>query len=431
MSGIVQNGLGPGDSILSGDSHDQFRELCAVSVAGELTAEETIRLKRHLATCESCHRLLEQYRYVGAAEIPRLAEELAFERDHENPARPWSIDEAEKHLLEALSTPSQRLHLPRSKNSISSRPISRFVVAAVLIGACSLVAFRTGILEGRRITEGSHTVSSAVRLALTPQFAPLDQPPKPKSEAERVATAQVRARLDSSQKEVARLKQQLSHLESEMARRESDLATNIGTRAGLESELARIQADNDTLQAKLQAAKANASQDIAQSLALKVQVESLNADLERKNIEIVHEQELLDHDRDIRNLIGARNLYIAEIYDVGRTGETEKPFGRVFYTKDKSLIFYGYDLDQQRGLRKDSAFQAWGRLGSDHEHDVNLGLLYKDDASQQRWVLRFNDAKTVAGLDAVFVTVEPQGGSTRPSGKPLLFTYLRLEPNHP
>ncbi len=30
-----------------------------------------------------------------------------------------------------------------------------------------------------------------------------------------------------------------------------------------------------------------------------------------------------------------------------KSGELQKPFGRVFYTKEKSLIFYGYDLDQQ------------------------------------------------------------------------------------
>jgi hypothetical protein len=61
----------------------------------------------------------------------------------------------------------------------------------------------------------------------------------------------------------------------------------------------------------------------------------------------------------------------------------------------------------------------------------SLGLLYKDDANQKRWVLKFNDAKTISQIDAVFVTVEPEGGSVKPSGKPLLFTYLRLDPNHP
>ena len=38
---------------------------------------------------------------------------------------------------------------------------------------------------------------------------------------------------------------------------------------------------------------------------------------------------------------------------------------------------------------------------------------------------------TIAQIDAVFITVEPEGGSTKPSGKPLLFAYLRIDPNHP
>ena|GEM_PF-6092069 len=37
--------------------------------------------------------------------------------------------------------------------------------------------------------------------------------------------------------------------------------------------------------------------------------------------------------------IGARNLYIADIMDVNESGESRRPFGRVFYTKTKSLIF--------------------------------------------------------------------------------------------
>jgi hypothetical protein len=56
------------------------------------------------------------------------------------------------------------------------------------------------------------------------------------------------------------------------------------------------------------------------------------------------QQELLSHDRDIRELMGARELYVAEVYDVEKNGETQKAFGRVFYTKGKSLIFYAYDL---------------------------------------------------------------------------------------
>jgi hypothetical protein len=128
--------------------------------------------------------------------------------------------------------------------------------------------------------------------------------------------------------------------------------------------------------------------------------------------------------------MGARDLYIAEVYDVERTGETKKAYGRVFYTKGKSLIFYAYDLDQQPGVKNASTFQAWGRRGPDRQQALNLGVFYVDDASKKRWVLRFDDPKALATIDAVFVTVEPNGGSQKPTNKSLLFASLHIDPNH-
>ena len=136
-------------------------------------------------------------------------------------------------------------------------------------------------------------------------------------------------------------------------------------------------------------------------------------------------------DRDIRELMGARDLYVAEVYDVARTGETQKPYGRVFYTKGKSLIFYAYDLDQEPGIKNARTFQAWGQHGPDRQQALNLGIFYEDNASKKRWVLKFDDPKMLTQIDAVFVTVEPEGGSHKPSGKPLLFAYLKADPNHP
>jgi anti-sigma-K factor RskA len=92
-------------------------------------------------------------------------------------------------------------------------------------------------------------------------------------------------------------------------------------------------------------------------------------------------------------------------------------------------LFYGFDLDSQASHKQDVSFQVWGN-GSDRSGPVSLGLFYQDDA-HKRWVLRCNDAKTLARLDMVFVTVEPAGGSTKPTGKQLLRAYLQIQPNHP
>jgi hypothetical protein len=104
--------------------------------------------------------------------------------------------------------------------------------------------------------------------------------------------------------------------------------------------LTEVQSDALSLEGRLSLIGKETSEDTQQSLSLNGEVNDLNKAIEDKDKQIADSRELLDRDRDIRNLIGARNLYISDVYDVGQSGDTQKPFGRVFYTKDKSLIFY-------------------------------------------------------------------------------------------
>jgi len=191
------------------------------------------------------------------------------------------------------------------------------------------------------------------------------------------------------------------------------------------------QAKNQALQIKLDSLDRQSSEDKQRASSLEAKVTDLNRLLHDREATMEQQEELLAHDRDIRDLMGARDLYVAEVYDVERNGETRKPYGRVFYTKGKSLIFYAYDLDQQAGVKNASTFQAWGRRGPDWQRALSLGIFYVDSSSKKRWVLRFADPKALAQIDAVFVTVEPNGGSQKPSKKPLLFAYLHIDPNHP
>jgi hypothetical protein len=184
-------------------------------------------------------------------------------------------------------------------------------------------------------------------------------------------------------------------------------------------------------QAQLDTLRQQRSDDQMRAQSLEAQIRDLHGQLREQERTLGKQDELLAHDRDIRDLMGARDLYIAEVYDVARDGATQKPYGRVFYTKGKSLIFYAYDLDQQPGAKNASTFQAWGRGGADKEQALSLGIFYQDSGAKKRWVLKFEDTRTLEHIDAVFVTVEPNGGSQKPSGKPLLFASLKIEPNHP
>jgi hypothetical protein len=205
----------------------------------------------------------------------------------------------------------------------------------------------------------------------------------------------------------------------------------IQQRTDLAQKLESAENNSKALQEKMDALNQQSTQDADRAKAAESKVNDLTRLLQQRETDLEQQDQLLAHDRDIRELMGARDLYIAEVYDVGGTGETKKPYGRVFYTRGKSLVFYAYDLDQQTEIKRASAFQAWGRRGPDRQQSVNLGIFYEDNASRKRWILKCDDPKTLALIDAVFVTVEPNGGSHKPSSKPLLFAYLKVNPNHP
>ena len=161
------------------------------------------------------------------------------------------------------------------------------------------------------------------------------------------------------------------------------------------------------------------------------ELSAVNLDYERK---LRNDEQYLTSDRDIRELMGARNLYIADVFDVDSRSRTRKPFGRVFYTQGKSLIFYACDLDRQPGIANANTFQVWGQKETaqgERALPMNLGILYMDNESNRRWVMRFDDPKQLTEIDAVFVTVEPRGGSQKPTTKPFLYALLRNDANHP
>jgi len=244
----------------------------------------------------------------------------------------------------------------------------------------------------------------------------------------------------------------IADLHRQLAEQSAVLAAVKNAEAGLEHSLQSDQTQKqevaqerstfnqkvDALQTSLQrtetelnSLRQQRSQDQSRAESLEVQIRDLHGQLRDRELDLAKQQELLAHDQDIRELMGARDLYIAEVYDVARDGQTQKPYGRVFYTKGKSLVFYAYDLDQQPSVKNANTFQAWGRRGTDKQQALNLGIFYQDNLAKKRWVLRFQDPRALAQIDGVFVTVEPKGGSQKPSGKALLFASLKIEPNHP
>jgi hypothetical protein len=161
-----------------------------------------------------------------------------------------------------------------------------------------------------------------------------------------------------------------------------------------------------------------------------IKINELAAAVKEKEALAERERQLSAVAKDIRELMGARNLHILDVSDVDGNGRSKKSFGRVFLVEGKSLIFYAFDLGD-RGNPAKVSFQAWGQLEGHQTLAKNLGVFYVDDHAQKRWVLKVNDPEKLTAINSVFVTVEPLGGAERPTGKKLLYAYLGTQANHP
>jgi signal transduction histidine kinase len=440
--------LKSGAGALPQSPHDEFLELCAISTSGELTGEERKRLHEHLAVCPSCQEAMKQYEAVVGETIPAAGPHP--DSDETDPS--WSQEQVEAALFRKLTLEGKtEKHRRRPESDLASKGSGRVALSAsqatwrnvwtlyaagiLLFAALGVSAYQVGMHRG------------VEKATVTPSIRPLNlDVPDRQASARAVRDRDVllvqiagrdkeitslRNQLDRQSSETGRMKSAQEQLEAELQTRQAGRQSVLEEQSDLSQKMAAAQAQAQRLHDKLDSLERQSSQDEQSLTSLEAKIHDLTALLHDREATIDQQQELLAHDRDIRELMGARDLYVAEVYDVGGNGETKKPYGRVFYTKGKSLIFYAYDLDQQPGVKNASTFQAWGRRGPDRQQALNLGVFYVDNTSKKRWVLRFDDPTALAQIDAVFVTVEPNGGSHKPSNKPLLFAYLHIDPNHP
>jgi hypothetical protein len=417
-----------------GGQHEEFLELCAISTTESLSEEDQKKLREHLASCAACRKVLKDFEDVVDRGVPALASELAPELTSERLKEDSSFSQAdaERSFFRRLSKEKER---------------SAEQLAEADAWLSPLVVRRSRSF--RRSLDRYHfwlPLAAAALLCLSLGIAT----PGPAISQDALAAA-IQAR-DAANARLAGRDRRIADLQREIARESSDNVTlkdlqkeqSAALMAGAE-EKEKLNTEHDRLaqqaalseaaleasESKLRNLERERSEDVFHAASLEGQVAELSRKVREQQHNIGEEQELLAKDRDIRELMGARDLYITEVHDISKTGETQKPFGRVFYTKGKSLIFYAYDLNEKPDLKEGGSFQAWGRRGPDWEQAFNLGMFYEDNISKRRWVMKFNDKNRLDEIDAVFVTVEPHKGSERPTGKPFLFAYLKLKANHP
>jgi DNA repair exonuclease SbcCD ATPase subunit len=436
--------------LLPSGPHDEFLELCAVSTSGQLSEEEQNRLQAHLAVCPACREALREYESVVNEAIPAIGAEQSSRID---PGPGFSQSKAEKAFFDRLAkedgkqpsadktsrVPSAfRRVLPIAPESTWRHVWMLYAAGILLFITLGLSAYWVGVRHGTDFAKT--TPPAATQIPATQSASSLEEQLSDAAHEREIARSQIaqrdkaladlRRQSQQQSAEISRMKEAQDKLEATIQSDQAGKQDLVQQRNELGQKLEAAQGESRALQQQLATLTQQSTGETTEAKALGAKVDDLTRLLRDREAALNQQDELLAHDRDIRELMGARNLYIAEVYDTDEKGGTRKPYGRVFYTKEKSLIFYAYDLDQQNG-KHGQTFQAWGRRGPDWKQSVSLGIFYEDNASKKRWVLKAEDPKTLAQIDAVFVTLEPHGGSDKPSGKPLLFAYLRVNPNHP
>lgn len=422
-----------------------------MAAANQTSSEEDRRLAAHAQSCPVCRQALEQYKQL-AAQI--YGEALALEPSPESPH--VAADEASEQLRakeKLLRTIRGTIHLPLSEDdpvtverektakglfSLSRVPswASWALAAALVVAVCADV---TQYWVSGRHTRDAEVQSASfqkrlealrgelARLQLSrPETAAKAQPQGANAEAQRLQAENEALRRRLAVNEVARHRdaREYSELQDRVRLLQSSLEVLRDSNINLEAEKAGVVERVSNLTADLRK-----SRDEMERLTVRNEELSQEALTHVRSVE--RQQKLLATDHDIRDILGARSLLIVDVYDVSSQGEFERPFGRIFYTEGKSLIFYAFDLDQQKGLKRGAIFQAWGQKSEGKEGPRSLGTFYMDDPSQNRWILKVGDSKVLSRIDYVFVTDSSRKEGARPKGKPLLSAFLNSTANHP
>jgi hypothetical protein len=410
--------------------HSHYEELAALAAGGYLDDEELSEFQRHSESCARCKNAVAQFGELVHLGLPlvqgRLRRGISVITSRPNPgATERFIRRASAEGIEFSPDVRKRNSFPRLHLSFAA-------------GVAAFAALLFALLYG------SHVPGHVARQR-DPQTAAqvqqqLDQRTRQNSTLD-ATVSRLQRTLAEQQQETETLRAQLamqSAAESR-ARRDEQQALSAATlsathnaRSLEEAEAQRKLLEKQVAEAGAEVARLNQARasDQAQLVADQVQVNQLSEQLETATRNIDMERQLASAGKDVRDLMGARQLHVVDVRDTDPNGKAGKAFGRVFLTEGKSLVFYAFDLTDAKKINAKQTFQVWGQQEGKTSSLRSLGFLYVDDKAQRRWALKTDDPAAVNEIDSVFVTVEREGGAKEPSSQRLLYAYLG-EANHP
>jgi len=387
-------------------------------------------VKAHLEECPSCRCSFSE---LGAIHSACFTQAPGFEveraQDSENRLRNAVLRAASREGAQFSGhvTP-QTQHENRQSGDVGRfSVINGWAIGASLFVICGGVVLGFVLRQSRRL---QIPVASSVTQSVLPSTIQNSNGP---------TIDDSRRKEEILEQEVAALKAERSRIEQGLHRAENESRELQGAASGMKEQIAtlttELQATRSTqtkAEEALQQLKSERDSDQAAMQAQNREIRSLNERLQDQSSAKERDQDVLNAETRLRELVGARNLHIVDVYDTDSSGKTKKAVGRVFYTQGQSLVFYAYDLSTNRPDTGKYAYYVWGHKDGNDESVRNLGTLDPDDASQKRWMLKVNDAKVLSNIDRVFVTVEQNGKlDVHPHGKRILSAYLGSPANHP
>jgi hypothetical protein len=399
--------------------HDRFEEFASLDAIGELSPEEREEFLRHQKTCAQCREVV--------AETSSLAATVFLSGAPEEQGA--AVDgERHRRLRESIARNLPAV-VPVSFIGRYGHRVAAGIAAAFLVGAAV-----GGALVFRRTP--SISVAKTPVEAANSENAGSSKPSVSQVEEAQLQTlvAELQKRIEEARGEDRALRDQLTLSDQHTSELETRLSAVEKQSSAQAQEV--IQAHNDLSAARNELSQAKDSLSASQGKIDSLQFALADKDERLKEVSasVDRERQMLSQGREIRDIMGARDLHIVDVIDRDGKGRARKAFGRAFYTQGKSLIFYAFDLPAKNTADGKFVYAAWGtnsnNLNSKTAH--SLGIFYNDDQTQHRWAMKFDDPKLLDEIDTVFVTLEPADKPfAMPTGKPLLEAYFGTPPNHP
>jgi hypothetical protein len=426
------------------ERHEHFEALCAAASIGQASGAELAELQEHLGGCTGCQQAYADFLQLGAV---RAVADANNTQEITGPEAIGYIDSAqfrEKFLkkaeAEGILLSGERIGptFPDPR-SAGVKPQGYTTFALGIAASILLALVVVGAYRGKFYPNADKSLSQKTADAPRPVPA-ASTPVDPSRDAliERLENEkrQLTAEIASLRASLAKQSDSIHQVEATAAASEKDRAALLSAERERDAKIDELQhqlsqAQTEVVSVQTELEKAQAANQ-ATVLADQTRIRELTEQLAEQSSVLDREREMLAANRDIRDLMSARNLHIADVFDTDPKGKTRAAFGRVFFTEGKSLIIYAYDLHDHRVQDAGYHYRVWGKKEGPGQSAKSLGIFFSDDKTQKRWVFKYDDPKVLSEIDSVFVTLEPPGKNpTEPNGEKFLYAYLRNQPNHP